>query len=1393
MFGTGTLILCIETNIPNLLFRYNMTDKDVHDGWCMYEERSAVAGSTSSDSESIEIISEDEAGNYQIYSKNYFRPDKTVTNADSTSCNKDTDNFSPIDTEIKEYSENDPDQLVVEEGKEAHEKSDGDSNEKSEKVDPICDSQRNKRKSKHKKANQKIPQDCEKQLTDSDVLLSDKSDTSSQEISCQLKEKESLGTVSPENIAKESFQTTNESNSSIDFSEIVADETSNELIESFVKEGDSSCENVDIDEIADNKANETEYTVSTDTQAEKDVQLDPEKFPSYQSKFTDHNELPINQKNSQTDDNGFECIRTQSSVNNEETAKAFSDNTFGKENIKDDVNSGADTLSTSSTDEIKACESTIKKPRKRHNIKKVRNENLSILESKNTHVNNIKDKKPKTSTANSLSTLDNKGSVSPQDPLQSPELTDISTLVLISIVGSVIYLIYSSLGYTNPASVLLPSEDKLDDNLGVHDRYIQLVEDWEARVLENAKLDYQIALKERSEKLLHAGNAARQNITTDTSLISLPDCLHPNILTHLFVYLRHYPPDIHDPNSWSLSKLCVDLSLLLAEMKISPFSAVLKFLLFLASPSSELNYQAVFEHYLNQQKIYIHDVIKRDYPEIYQSNNFYKPDGKLEPYMYCLSMQRFSILKNKYAPGEENMQALLRLSGLYVENEACLVAVMNGMQGTSVDKLFTMSMDVLVSRSITTAITLDPSLLHDYYLELTLSNEANLKKLSRQLFKYNILAIQKFNLTLGEEPLLIGHQRGKGRKRTITREEFGKKEVINEKEFLLVRDGDDEILVLNRRFVQDWNLEDPITIKQVTLRKEDVALFYDTQLREISNGYSSKVSKFLNDINKDLKHALCYPYVNEEAAPLHEKNESLVRFIRNMCRTNVEASKDKVGETVREKKTRQSSIPSEESVVFKTPSTPSNEEYVKIFEDSPKHEQVSESPAEDIPRYEEVRESPAETNTEDWTPSTQDRMYIMRRTLNDGSIRIPVPGEPNPERTYNEWNSIPAKPQPKVLTDPDSISHSQGVKPGQPKVLSDPDSRFHSQEIKAEQPKVLKDPDNIFLQGEKTEQSIHERLERDFKEPLNDMNGNIPDLWILNNIAYKFQAKPPEEMEKPRVNIYDILQEKLKQAETDELRGDKYNEDIEIEKAMHEDIDSWIEKSLEYNDDEIENRRDRINVYDTIRTDKSLYDAHDKMDREKHDRVNAYDSRPSKYNEYGERSKTKTLDKVYDSRPNAYDSRTNEYDSKVNAYDSKPKAYNSKSNAYDSRSNAYDSKPNAYNSKSNAYDTKPNAYNSRADKKSSRYEERIVHIDGHDNKYSRHVYIDDFDDQKRPPVRSPPMGTSPPTGERPPTGRNKRDRYEDADWWMSRRARLRAKLRKKHFYPVQDNPEYQES
>ncbi|XP_026684747.1 dentin sialophosphoprotein-like isoform X2 [Diaphorina citri] len=465
-----------------------MTDKDVHDGWCMYEERSAVAGSTSSDSDSIEIISEDEAGNYQIYSKNYFRPDKTVANADSTSCNKDTDNFSPIDTEIKEYSENDPDQLVVEEGKEAHEKSDGDSNEKSENVDPVCDSQKNKRKSKHKKANRKIPQDCEKQLTDSDVLLSDKSDTSSQEISCQLKEKESLGTVSPENIAKESFQTTNESNSSSDFSEIVADETSNELIESFVKEGDSSCENVDIDEIADNKANETEYTVSTDTQAEKDVQLDPEKFPSYQSKFTDHNELPINQKNSQTDDNGFECIRTQSSVNNEETAKAFSDNTFGKENIKDDVNSGADTLSTSSTDEIKACESTIKKPRKRHNIKKVRNENLSILESKKTHVNNIKDKKPKTSTANSLSTLDNEGSVSPQDPLQSPELTDISTLVLISIVGSVIYLIYSSLGYTNPASVLLPSEDKLDDNLGVHDRYIQLVEDWEARVLENAKL-----------------------------------------------------------------------------------------------------------------------------------------------------------------------------------------------------------------------------------------------------------------------------------------------------------------------------------------------------------------------------------------------------------------------------------------------------------------------------------------------------------------------------------------------------------------------------------------------------------------------------------------------------------------------------------------------------------------------------------------------------------------------------------------------------------------------------------------------------------------------------------------------------------------------------------------
>uniref|UniRef100_A0A8D8WEG1 Uncharacterized protein n=1 Tax=Cacopsylla melanoneura TaxID=428564 RepID=A0A8D8WEG1_9HEMI len=99
-------------------------DKDVLDGWCLYEERTVgTSGSNSSDSESIEIISEDETGNYQIYSKNYFKPEcNTSPGSEVTSSMLDNDtSLHTLDntTDITEYKENDPTHLTVEEGTEA--------------------------------------------------------------------------------------------------------------------------------------------------------------------------------------------------------------------------------------------------------------------------------------------------------------------------------------------------------------------------------------------------------------------------------------------------------------------------------------------------------------------------------------------------------------------------------------------------------------------------------------------------------------------------------------------------------------------------------------------------------------------------------------------------------------------------------------------------------------------------------------------------------------------------------------------------------------------------------------------------------------------------------------------------------------------------------------------------------------------------------------------------------------------------------------------------------------------------------------------------------------------------------------------------------------------------
>lgn len=857
--------------------------------------------------------------------------------------------------------------------------------------------------------------------------------------------------------------------------------------------------------------------------------------------------------------------------------------------------------------------------------------------------------------------------------------------------------------------------------------------------------DFKIALREKSAEL---SRVSRQNIShLLPSRVTIPDCMARHLLTHMFGYLRQFPPDIADLTSGAKSKFCVDLSLLLTPLRVASYSDVLKLLSFLASPSSELDYQAVFDHYLAQQRIHIHDIIERDYPEIYRANSRQRPHGNLPPCMYCVSMQRFSVLKNRYASGQDNMAALLTLSELYVQNDVCLQAMVK-IDGRSIDILYEIALDVLLSQSVSTAITLDPSLLHDYYLELILSNEDNLKKLSRLLFKYNILAIQKFDLTVKEQPFVRTKQKGKHRarnyKKKVENDDLRAEEIKKEK-FTLVRDGDDEFLVLNRKFEEDSiQLEKEVNIKFTSFGKGDVELFYDSQLREISKGYSSKVKKFLSDINKDLKHALCYPYVNDPGmtAPVSERNESLVRFIRNMCRTNVLNNQVKSvkesaqvehevepGDALKETPNvedefsvkfvenkaqtrgdinnyRLVDVPSDlahavDSMHFGISGKNLNAEDIQEHSDRRRDIILTSSSFDDVERKTETVENKFEISYGDRdfikiegddTVEIDDVEFFGDHVLPRGNNIKYTRKLIDPDRYIVPTENMGSS-QDKILLDPDS--HIYRRDEPKDRVLLNPDSHFEREE------RVFLNPDNHFenvSQDEKTADEPDEVVQGE-ESPKSDLNDKMLDLWLLNKMANSFGLNHAEnDMEDPLPDLTSYVYQDTESGKSGEYiqRTDGFRRDYYRQKLNK--YDRREHGKRERND---WGSNDRVNAYDTIRLQKRF-------------RSNSHDKENIRPDHHGDRRNTR-----------------------VNAYDNRPKRFD-KEYVYDSSN-------------------RPNR------------EERIVHIDGSENKYTRHVYIDNVarDD------------------------RRSKSKDGEMDWWLNRRARLRAKLRKNHDYPAQDNPEYQ--
>uniref|UniRef100_A0A8D8UJW7 Uncharacterized protein n=1 Tax=Cacopsylla melanoneura TaxID=428564 RepID=A0A8D8UJW7_9HEMI len=858
-----------------------------------------------------------------------------------------------------------------------------------------------------------------------------------------------------------------------------------------------------------------------------------------------------------------------------------------------------DTPSPSSTDETNTEPLTTgnKKQRKKHGDKKAMNneheiktegqlkntnnviDNLSTNSAKDktfgekcpdinhlatytTRDNTSKDKSPET---NALETNDNVHT----DINMSPEPLDIRGLLLIGLVSSVLYLIYSTifLAQSLPTNIVL--DGGLDTTVqSVHDRYTQLVQDWEAKVLENAELDYQIALKERSEKLQSARNTTWDSNRGHPDLF-VPDCLHGNILTHAFVHLRSYPPDIHDSSSWNKAKLCVDLDHILSLMRSLPFSSVLRFLLFLLSPSNQLNYDTLYAHYVYQQKIHIHNVIENDYPEIYQTNAFYRPDSKLRPSMYCLSLSRFGVLKNKFTPEEsDNMLALDKLSDLYVNNDNCLHSIFKG-EGSSLDQLYNMILDVLLTRSLSTAITLDPALLHDYYLELILSNETNLMKLSKQLFKYNMLAIDKFNLTISRKQSLNPNEK---------KSQNGNSQK-NEEKFRKFRDGNDEFFVLNRDYINKKEKQDVKRDKHRSLSKTHIELFYDAQLRDKSNGYSSKVAKFLTDINTELKHALCFPYLNDmgDNFQTNDEREPLVRFIKNMCRTNVEPKPEYHEPRAREnQKFKDRKYDTQTRV---------NQEFYDKLDQYNGNRKPYETKQDELVQQEVTIES-VDTDRWQFIPNSgrEDKMRTFRENMKPAqNIIHTVPLELDNIETSIETTII----TPLVNIDPELEELQEGY---DEEILTRKGTNDDQEESAF-------NSDIVYI-----EESLK--------------NSNIPDLWVLNKMANNFGLVDNVFNEKPaRINAY----------------HEQHLDDIEVDDSptlIQEEIASFLENNRQYKTqfDAFEKENERHKHKDGRKKDKrrDKFGENSNMDNTYHSRstgeseANAFHTRynTDKYTKY---------------------------------------------------------------------------------------------------------------------------------------------------------------------------------
>ncbi|KAL1453816.1 hypothetical protein WDU94_010128 [Cyamophila willieti] len=1050
-----------------------------------------------------------------------------------------------------------------------------------------------------------------------------------------------------------------------------------------------------------------------------------------------------------------------------------------------------DTPSTSSTDENKIELITFinKKQRKKHGGKKAKNIENDIrmkAQVKNTNnmmnnlaTNRLKEKtwKKKSPEVNNFATnttkvrspetnaivtdnTDDNASVVHTNINMPPEPLDISTLVLMSLVSCVLYLLYSTLflGHVPQASVTLHSEGSVEQlDTTIHDRYTQLVQDWEARVLENTELDYQIALKERSERLQNRRNTTWNSNRSHPNL-SLPECLHRNILTHAFVHLRSYPPDIHESSSWNKAKLCVDLAHILSPMRSLPFSAVLRYLLFFLSPTNQINYDTLYEHYVYQQKVHIHEIIRSDYPEIYQNNAFYRPDSKLRPSMYCLSMSRFGLLRNKFAPEEDdNMLALAKLSDLYVQHEECLHEIVKG-DGSILDQFYNMILDVLLSRSLSTAITLDPALLHDYYLELILSNETNLGKLSKQLFKYNMLSIQKFNLTLSKEQFTFRKQRmnNKEKEKGHTNGEKFETNHKDEQKFQTFRDGDDEFLVLNKeyKYVDKKEKQNVKKDKHRSLDKTQIEYFYDGQLRKISNGYSSKVAKFLTDINNELKHALCFPYLNVRGENLgqNDEHEPLVRFIRNMCRTNVQQTKEN-----QEFHDRKHNSQTRENQEFKdrkyNTQTRANQE---CHDNVDRLNGKTKPYSQIVTKQDELAQQEAYIETVDtvsWKVLPNDRREDNTGTFHDTTKPVQNIVNIVPLDNMGTYNDETITTTPSVIHNSDAELRESPIEHFDKGVFTSKDTEIglNKDKLNTYELPFEESFDELFPPSKETNNDVKESAyENDnvyVEESLK--YSNIPDLWIMKQMANDYGLADNDNVfhEKPaRVNAYDVKPNQNTEEQID------YNDIDDDETLIQEEIASFIKQNQKYK-----------TQFDQFKRDNA---RHKHKDGRKKNKGRKYDN-DKKGERLGENS---NFGNIYDSR------NTDKYNNKDNSN------YNNKEN-YDSSHNY--NKDNNFKRDNQKDDRKPFH-------DSSNKEERIVHIDGSDNKYTRHVYIDNINEMEE---QEPNYRETYQTKFDRPESRNRRHRSErggnsEMDFWLNRRASLRAKLRKKTTYPIQNNPEY---